>query len=53
MRRLVIPTALLAVAACAEEIPPPLYQAMPVEHRNIVVSVRATGPVRPDTVVEA
>jgi len=52
VRRLVIPTALLAVAACAEEIPPPLYQAMPVEHRNIVVSVRATGQVLPDTVVE-
>src|SRR5262249_55410214 len=29
-----------------------VYQAIPVERRNIVVSARATGTVQPDTVVE-
>ncbi len=29
-----------------------VYQAVPVERRNIVVSARATGTVQPDTVVE-
>lgn len=40
------------VAACTEAPPPPPYQAMPVERRNIVVSARAAGQIQPDTVVE-
>jgi len=43
---------LLLFAACTEEAPPPVYQAIPVEQRSIVVSVRAAGQVQPDTVVE-
>lgn len=43
---------LLVATACREEVPPPLYEAVPVSQRNIVVSVRAAGTVQPDTVVE-
>ena len=43
---------LVAGAACKEEAPVELYQAIPVSQRNIVVSVRAAGNVQPDTVVE-
>jgi len=46
----------LALAAllsgCKEEIQPVVYQALPVEHRDIVVSAQASGTVQPDTVVE-
>ena len=41
-----------AALACAEKPKPVVYQAVPVEHRTIVVSARATGVVQPDTVVE-
>jgi len=40
------------LAACKEEIPPPAYQAIAVERRDIVVSARASGTIQPDTVVE-
>jgi HlyD family secretion protein len=39
-------------AGCKEEAPPIVYQAVPVEHRDIVVSARASGTIQPDTVVE-
>ncbi len=52
MRRILIPLLLVAVAACKEEVVPIVYQALPVETRAIVVSVRAAGNVQPDTVVE-
>ena len=42
----------LAAIACKEKPKQVLYQAVPVEHRSIVVSARATGVVQPDTVVE-
>jgi HlyD family secretion protein len=43
----------LALAAgCKKEEPPVVYQAVPVEHRDIVVSARASGTIQPDTVVE-
>lgn len=52
MRRIVIPALVLAVGACKEEAPPPVYQAVPVESRDIVVSARASGAIEPDTLVE-
>ena len=42
----------LLLAACKEEAPPVVYQAVPVERRDIVVSARASGTIQPDTVVE-
>jgi HlyD family secretion protein len=44
--------ALAALAGCKKEAPPVVYQALPVEHRDIVVSAQASGTVQPDTVVE-
>jgi HlyD family secretion protein len=43
---------LLLLPACKEETPPPPYQAVPVERRDIVVSAQASGAVQPDTTVE-
>jgi HlyD family secretion protein len=40
------------LSGCKEEAPPPVYQAVPVERRDIVVSARASGTIQPDTVVE-
>jgi HlyD family secretion protein len=45
-------TAPALLAGCKEEAPPIVYQAVPVEHRDIVVSARASGTIQPDTVVE-
>jgi HlyD family secretion protein len=42
----------LAFAACKKEEPPPVYQAVPIARRDIVVSALASGTVQPDTVVE-
>ena len=42
----------MALAACKEEEPPPVYEAVPVAQRDIVVSALASGTVHPDTVVE-
>jgi HlyD family secretion protein len=43
----------LAVAACHKAAPPaPVYQAMPVSRRDIVVSAQADGTIQPDTTVE-
>jgi HlyD family secretion protein len=39
-------------AACKKQTPPPAYQAVPVERRDIVVSAQASGAVQPDTTVE-
>lgn len=39
-------------AGCKEETPPPVYQAVPVEQRDIVVSAQASGAIQPDTTVE-
>ncbi len=46
--------ALLVLAACSkpEAAPLPVYQAVPVVRRDIVVSARANGTVQPDTTVE-
>jgi HlyD family secretion protein len=53
MRIRILPFALLLVAAgCKEKPKAVVYQAVPVERRNIVVSARAAGTILPDTVVE-
>ncbi len=44
--------AILAVAGCKKDAPPLVYQAVPVEHRDIVVSAQAAGAIQPDTTVE-
>ena len=44
--------ALALLAACTKEVPPPAYQALPVERRDIVVSAQASGAIQPDTTVE-
>ena len=52
MRTRIVVLALLALAACKKPEVVQVYQALPVEHRSIVVAVRAAGNVQPDTVVE-
>jgi HlyD family secretion protein len=52
MRTQTLILALLALAACKKEAPPLVYQAVPVEQRNIVVSAQAAGVIQPDTTVE-
>jgi len=52
MRTRVLMLSALALAACKDEAPPPVYQAVPVEPRNIVVSAQAAGVIQPDTTVE-
>jgi HlyD family secretion protein len=53
------PYGLLALAAagalamgCRKETPKPVYQAVPVAYRDIVVSAVASGVIQPDTLVE-
>jgi HlyD family secretion protein len=43
---------LVAVSGCEEEIPPPVYQLVPVSTRDIVVSASAAGAIEPITTVE-
>lgn len=43
---------LLLAAACSKPAPKPVYQALPVEKRDIVVSAQASGAIQPDTTVE-
>jgi HlyD family secretion protein len=52
MNRRLIVAAVALLAACKQEEPPVVYQAVPVERRDIVVSARASGTIQPDTVVE-
>jgi HlyD family secretion protein len=51
MKRLTLLT-LVLLAACGEEELPPLYQAVPVSTRDIVVSANAAGSMEPITTVE-
>jgi len=51
------PIVLLAVTAvlasgCAKKAAPPVYQALAVEHRDIIVSAQASGSIKPDTLIE-
>ncbi len=43
---------IVAAAGCRKEAPRPVYQAMPVARRDIVVSAVASGIIMPDTLVE-
>jgi HlyD family secretion protein len=43
---------LILVAGCKKDEPPPQFQALPVERRDIVVSAQASGSIQPDTTVE-
>jgi len=52
MRTQTLILAILALAACKQEAPPLVYQAVPVEQRNIILSVQAAGVIQPDTTVE-
>ncbi|HEX6669996.1 MAG TPA: efflux RND transporter periplasmic adaptor subunit [Gemmatimonadales bacterium] len=52
MIRRVVTALLVLLSACQEEEPPPVYQAIPVARRDIVVSAQASGTIQPDTVVE-
>jgi HlyD family secretion protein len=47
---LLLPLALLG--ACHKAPPAPVYQAVPVEKRDISVSAQASGAINPDTVVD-
>ena len=44
--------AILAAAGCKKKEDQVVYQALPVETRDIVVSVQASGAIQPDTTVE-
>jgi len=51
MKRSALLIALLC-AACSEAPPAPVYQAVPVERRDIVVSAQAAGTIEPEVTVE-
>ena len=44
-------TALIA-AGCAKQAPAPVYQALAVERRDIIVSAQASGSIKADTLIE-
>jgi HlyD family secretion protein len=44
--------ALALLAACKKETPQIVYQALPVERRDIIVNAQAAGAIQPDTTVE-
>jgi HlyD family secretion protein len=43
---------LILTAGCAKKAAPPVYQALAVEKRDIVVSAQASGSIKPDTLIE-
>lgn len=48
--RFVLP--LLFVGACHKPPPAPIYQAVPVQRRDIIVTAQASGAINPDTIVQ-
>jgi HlyD family secretion protein len=50
--RAALAAAVLAIAACKKAPPPPVYETLPVDKRDIIVSAHATGTVQADTTVE-
>ncbi len=52
MRTRLLLLSTLAAVACSKPAPPPVYQALAVEPRDIVVSAQASGAIQPDTTVE-
>jgi HlyD family secretion protein len=47
-----VAAAAVGLAACKRTAPPPVYETLPVEKRDIIVSAHATGTVQPDTTVQ-
>jgi HlyD family secretion protein len=43
---------LALLAGCKKETPQVVYQALPVERRDIIVNAQAAGAIQPDTTVE-
>jgi HlyD family secretion protein len=43
---------LVLALACKKDAPPPVYETIPVDRRDIIVSAHATGTIQPDTTVE-
>jgi len=51
-RTVILGLVLVAAGACKKPLPAPVYQAVPVEKRDIIVSAQASGAIQPDTTVE-
>lgn len=51
-RLLVLTTSVLLFGGCKKPVSAPLYEMLPVEKRDIVVSAHATGTIQADTTVE-
>lgn len=51
-RTLYLLAAAALVAGCAKKAPAPVYQAMAVERRDIIVSAQASGTIAADTLIE-
>jgi HlyD family secretion protein len=52
MKRRWVTLTVILIAACKKEAPQPVYETIPVERRDIIVSARASGTIQPDTTVE-
>jgi len=52
MKRRWVTLSVILIAACKKEAPQPVYETIPVERRDIIVSARASGTIQPDTTVE-
>jgi len=48
----IVATLGLILVACKKDAPPPVYETIPVDRRDIIVSAHATGTIQPDTTVE-
>ena len=51
-RILTAATAAALLAGCAKKAAPPVYQAIPVTRRDIIVSAQASGSIAADTLIE-
>ena len=51
-RLLALTTSVLLFAGCKKAVSAPLYEMLPVEKRDIVVTAHATGTIQADTTVE-
>jgi len=51
-RQTLVLIAAAIASGCAKPAPAPVYQALAVERRNIIVSAQASGSIKPDTLIE-
>ena len=51
-RTLYVLAAAAVLGGCAKKAPAPVYQALAVERRDIIVSAQASGSITPDTLIE-